>query len=62
MRAAGGQFIVFPRTGMWWLEHYEACTEHLEQRYEAVVREEDTCVIFALNGNGSRDATRAARS
>ena len=27
-----------------------ACSEHLEQRYEAVVREEDTCVIFALNG------------
>jgi GT2 family glycosyltransferase len=50
MRAAGGQFIVFPHTGMWWLEHYPGLTEHLEQRYETVVREEDTCVIFALNG------------
>jgi hypothetical protein len=50
MRAAGGEFIVFPRTGMWWLEHYPGLTEHLEQRYEAVVREADTCVIFALNG------------
>jgi GT2 family glycosyltransferase len=51
MRAAGGQFIVFPSTGMWWLEHYRGLTEHLEQRYETIVREEDTCVIFALNGN-----------
>jgi GT2 family glycosyltransferase len=50
MRAAGGDFIVFPHTGMWWLEHYRGLAEHLEQRYEAVVREEDTCVIFALNG------------
>jgi GT2 family glycosyltransferase len=50
MRADGGQFIVFPRTGMWWLEHYRGLTEHLEQRYEAVVRDQDTCVIFSLNG------------
>jgi GT2 family glycosyltransferase len=52
MRAAGGEFIVFPHTGMWWLEHYRGLTEHLEQRYEAIVREEDTCVIFALSENG----------
>jgi GT2 family glycosyltransferase len=52
MRAAGGEFIVFPRTGMWWLEHYRGLTEHLEQRYQAIVREEDTCVIFALSENG----------
>ncbi len=37
---------------MWWLEHYRGLTEHLEQRYEAIVREEDTCVIFALSENG----------
>jgi len=38
---------------MWWLDHYRGLAEHLEQRYEAVVREEDTCVIFALNGRQS---------
>jgi GT2 family glycosyltransferase len=53
MRAAGCQFIVFPRTGMWWLEHYPGLREHLEGRYEAVVRREDTCVIFALNGSSA---------
>jgi hypothetical protein len=50
MRKAGGEFIVFPRTGIWWLEHYRGLSEHLEERYEAVVRDEETCVIFALNG------------
>jgi GT2 family glycosyltransferase len=50
MRATGGDFIVFPKTGLWWLEHYRGLSDHLEQRYEAVVREEDTCIIFALNG------------
>ena len=30
---------------------YGGLREHLESRYEAVVRDEDTCVIFALNSN-----------
>jgi GT2 family glycosyltransferase len=50
MRAAGGEFIVFPRTGMWWLQHYQGLQEHLERRYDTVVRDEDVCIIFALNG------------
>jgi GT2 family glycosyltransferase len=49
-RAGGGQYVLFPSTGMWWLDHYEGLREHLESRYRAVVREEETCVIFALNG------------
>jgi GT2 family glycosyltransferase len=50
MRADGGEFIVFPRTGMWWLDYYGGLQEHLERSYDAVVRDEDVCVIFALNG------------
>lgn len=50
MREKGGQFLLFPKTGLWWLDHYSGLTEHLERSYEAVVREDDTCVIFALNG------------
>lgn len=53
MREAGGQFIVFPHTGLWWLQHYEGLQEHLERRYDTVVREEGVCVIFALNGRGA---------
>jgi GT2 family glycosyltransferase len=53
MRESGGEFIVFPRTGMWWLQHYDGLQQHLETRYRTVVREEDVCVIFALNGISS---------
>jgi GT2 family glycosyltransferase len=52
LRARGGQFLVIPKTGLWWLDHYKGLRQHLETRYRAVVREEDTCVIFALNGQG----------
>jgi len=50
MRESGGEFILFPRTGMWWLQHYDGLLEHLERRYDTIVRDEDVCVIFALNG------------
>jgi hypothetical protein len=52
LHARGGEYIVFPRTGFWWLDHYEGLRAHLEERYPAVVRE-DTCVIFSLNGKPS---------
>jgi hypothetical protein len=53
MREVGGEFIVFPKTGMWWLEHYEGLREHLESRYDVIVRDEHVCVIYALNGRRS---------
>jgi glycosyltransferase involved in cell wall biosynthesis len=52
MREAGGEFLIFPRTGFWWLEHYDGLREHLESRYDEVVHEDEVCVIFALNGRG----------
>jgi len=52
MRADGGEFIVFPRTGMWWLHHYEGLQKHLERSYDTIVSDEDVCIIFALNGRG----------
>jgi hypothetical protein len=52
MRTAGGQFLLLPSTGLWWLEHYGAFGEHLERNYPVVVRDEDVCVIYSLNGDG----------
>jgi hypothetical protein len=50
LRARGGDYLLFPETALWWLDHpqYSGFRQHLEQRYRAVVRQEDTCVIFAL--------------
>jgi hypothetical protein len=48
LRATGGNFLLFPQTALWWLEHYGAFGQHLENRYRAIVTREDTCVIFAL--------------
>jgi GT2 family glycosyltransferase len=49
-RAEGAEYIVFPRTGMWWLEHYEELRRHLEAGYERSFSDPGTCVIFDLTG------------
>ncbi len=50
MRQQGGEFVLFPKTVLWWLDYYEGLREHLEARYESVYSDKETCVIFALNG------------
>ncbi len=48
LRAKGGDYLLFPSSALWWLEYYEGFKQHLESRYQVVVRQEDTCVVFAL--------------
>ena len=50
LRARGGEFLLFPQTGMWWLEHYTELASHLERSARPVVREQGTCVIYDLVG------------
>jgi len=50
LRARGGEYIVFPQTGLWWLEHYGELAAHLERCGDPVVREDDVCVIYELTG------------
>jgi GT2 family glycosyltransferase len=52
MRAAGGEFLVLPSTGLWWLDYYGGFGDHLERNYPVVVRDTEACVIYSLNGNG----------
>lgn len=53
LRAKGAQFLLFPSTAFWWLDHYKELRQHLESRYRAVVRHEETCLIFALREGSS---------
>jgi hypothetical protein len=46
LREKGGQFLVFPATAAWWLDHYGELRRHLEQRYRLVYAEPDACAIY----------------
>ncbi len=48
---AGADYLMFPATAFWWLDHYKAFGGHLETNFEAVHRDSD-CVIFSLNKPG----------
>jgi hypothetical protein len=52
LRARGGEFLVFPSTALWWLDHYAGFGRHLETHYRVALRREDTCLIFALHDEG----------
>jgi GT2 family glycosyltransferase len=48
-RSRGAQYLLFPETGMWWLDYYEGLEEYLKKEGRLVAHHEDTCVIFALH-------------
>jgi GT2 family glycosyltransferase len=62
LRAEGAEYFLIPSTAFWWLEHYRAFGQHLDQYYQLVVRVDDACAIYHLRGPASanRGGTIAA--
>jgi hypothetical protein len=50
LRARGAQYVVFPQTALWWLDHYREFGEHLRSRYRSV-GDDEVCAIFVLGGD-----------
>jgi len=48
LRKRGAKYLLIPRTGFWWLEHYTELRDYLEYRCRRVWRDERTCVLYAL--------------
>jgi GT2 family glycosyltransferase len=48
LRAKGGEFLLLPQTSFWWLDYYADFRNHLESRFPAPVRNDESCVIFEL--------------
>jgi glycosyltransferase involved in cell wall biosynthesis len=53
LRAKGGQYLLFPQTAFWWLDHYHGLKEHLDNRYVQAWRDEQ-CVLYKLVPSGGR--------
>ena len=54
LRAKGAEYLLFPCTAVWWLEHYAAFATYLDQHFAAIVRDERSCVIYALTEDRTR--------
>ncbi len=48
LRARGGQYLLFPATAFWWLDHYAEFREHLDAHYRRVWCDAD-CIIYGLS-------------
>jgi hypothetical protein len=46
-REAGAEYLLIPSASAWWLDYYEAFTEHLERECRALARDSD-CALFEL--------------
>jgi hypothetical protein len=47
LRQKGAQYILFPRSAFWWLDHYVGLKEHLRDRCELALASDD-CMVFGL--------------
>jgi hypothetical protein len=71
LRAKGAQYLVFPESALWWLDHYGELREHLETRYQLLDASE-SCLIYDVSrrrstrpygdGAGGEETGRAAMS
>jgi hypothetical protein len=52
----GAQYLVFPWTSHWWLEHYQELATHLAANHEAIARQHGICVIYELRESPAFDA------
>lgn len=44
----GCDYLLFPATAFWWLEHYADLRAHLERRYRVSLYDAGSCVAYAL--------------
>lgn len=55
LRERGADFFVLPASASWWLEHYADFGEHL-RRYETLVEQPDTGVVYRLRQPSASEA------
>ncbi len=56
LRAKGADFLLFPRTAFWWLDHYPEFKAYLQNRYRVTAdakATKDACIIFDLRNASS---------
>ncbi len=54
IKAKGAEYLVIPAKSFWWLDDYQEFRRHVEADYRAVVRDDNTCIIFHLLNHGNK--------
>ena len=59
LRGRGAQYLLFPSTAFWWLEHYQEFGRHLRTHYRVLTEDTEPCMIFELRKT-AEERTQAA--
>jgi glycosyltransferase involved in cell wall biosynthesis len=60
LRAEKADYLLFPDTASWWLDHYREFRQHLERNYTLVRHNAGVCTIFALRDQATAIAHQNA--
>lgn len=58
LRARGGEYLLFPNTAFWWMDHYAELGRYLEDHYRMVANRRDACIIYSLTGRPENRRSR----
>ena len=56
LRARGAEFILFPKTSLWWLEHYREFSDYLKCNYGTGLVNDESCLVFSLTNPQRRES------
>jgi hypothetical protein len=59
--AQGAQYLVFPWTALWWLDHYRELLSHLNSSHRLVATQKGVCLIYELVESPAFDAFDASQ-
>lgn len=59
LRAKGVAYLVLPSPAFWWLDHYRDFSQYLRRHYQAIVQQQDTCLIFDLQRRSNDPITQS---
>jgi GT2 family glycosyltransferase len=62
LRSKGAQYLLFPKTAFWWLEHYRDLDRHLTTHYPVTAHDSETCLIFDLRQRRSEPVQSAGET
>jgi hypothetical protein len=54
LREQGAEYLLFPSTALWWLEHYAGLRHHLKSNYPEIARRDAAGAIFRLETRGQQ--------
>jgi GT2 family glycosyltransferase len=60
LRGRGATHLLIPRPSLWWLDHYDALSQYLEQSGSLLGRDEEVGALYALGASGQRALDRRA--